>query len=201
MARKLSFVLTLALVLSLGVALAQTDKQQPQMSPEQKAMMEAWQKYATPGSAHKALEPLIGKWDAKVTSWMAPGAPADVSTGVAESKWVLGNRYIQESFTGSFMGQPFHGMGYTGYDNAKKQYFGTWMDDMSTGAMTMTGSAADSKSWKFKSTMTDPMTGKDTPGESTLTVADADHHTMEMWGPAPDGKMFKMMQIDYTRKK
>ena len=34
-----------------------------------------------------------------------------------------------------------------------------------------------------------------------VTVADNDHHTMEMWGQGPDGKPVKMMEIQYTRKK
>ncbi|HEY2321320.1 MAG TPA: DUF1579 family protein, partial [Thermoanaerobaculia bacterium] len=67
--------------------------------------------------------------------------------------------------------------------------------------MTSTGTTADGgKSWKFMSSMPDPMTGKDTPEESRLVVADHDHYTMEMWSPGPDGKMMKMMAIAYTRK-
>jgi hypothetical protein len=50
------------------------------------------------------------------------------------------------------------------------------------------------------SSMPDPMTGKDTPEESRLMVADRDHYTMEMWSPRPDGKMMKMMAIAYSRK-
>jgi hypothetical protein len=76
------------------------------------------------------------------------------------------------------------------------------MDNFGTGVMTSTGGTADNgKTWNFKSTSTDPMTGKDMPGESRVTVTDADHHTVEMWGPAPDGKMYKMMEITYSRKK
>lgn len=202
MTRKLSLVTVLFLVFSVGVVLAQTEKQQPQMSEQEKAMMAAWQKYMTPGDAHKLLGSMVGTFDTKVSSWMAPGAPPMVSTGVSQNQWVLGGRYLQENFSGTFMGQPFQGIGYTGYDNAKKQYFGTWMDNMSTGVMTSTGGTADNgKTWKFNSTMTDPMTGKDTAGQTVVTVPDADHHTMEMWGAGPDGKTFKMMQIDYTRKK
>ena len=37
--------------------------------------------------------------------------------------------------------------------------------------------------------------------DSKMTVTDKDHHTMEMWGPGPDGKMYKMMEIKYSRKK
>jgi hypothetical protein len=34
-----------------------------------------------------------------------------------------------------------------------------------------------------------------------MTVVDVNHQTWEMWSPTPDGNMFKMMQIDYARKK
>jgi len=68
--------------------------------------------------------------------------------------------------------------------------------------MTSTGSAsADGKVWEFTGTMTDAMTGKDTTVKEKITVADADHHMMEMWAPGPDGKMFKNMEIAYSRKK
>ena len=198
--RKLPFIAALVLVISIGTALAQSDKQ-PQMSDQEKAMMAAWEKFATPGAPHKALAALAGAFDTKVTMWMAPGAPPSVSTGFSHNKMVLGDRYLEQTFNGTFNGMPFQGVGYTGYDNGKKQYFGTWMDNMSTGVMTSTGTSSDGKSFKFNTVNTDAMTGKDSLGQSVLNVGDADHHTMEMWGPGPDGKMFKMMQIDYTRKK
>ena len=190
----------LALVMVCTSLVAQTE--QHKMSPEEQKAMEAWQKFMTPGDAHKSLNSLVGTFDAKVSMWMQPGAPAQVSTAMSVSNWVLGNRYVEENVSGSFMGMPFQGIGYTGYDNWKKQYVGTWIDNFGTGVMTSTGSSADNgKSYTFKSTSTDPMTGKDMPSESKLTVTDADHHTLEMWGPAPDGKMFKTMQIEYSRRK
>jgi len=97
---------------------------------------------------------------------------------------------------------PFSGIGYTGYDNIKKQYVGTWMDTMSTAMMQSAGTSdASGKNFEFSSTMDDPVTGKAVTTKSTMTVTDENHHTMEMWMPAPDGKMFKMMEINYTRKK
>ena len=47
----------------------------------------------------------------------------------------------------------------------------------------------------------DPMTGKMTPMKEKLTIVDDDHHTFEMWMPGPDGKLFRMMEITYARKK
>lgn len=197
---KLKLWLALALLMS-ATAFAQQQPKQPEMTPQQKAMMDAWMKYATPGDAHKALDHMIGTWDAKVTLWEAPGAQPHVSTATGESHWILGNRYVQENVTGTFMGMPFQGIGISGYDNAKKQYFNTWFDNFGTGVMTSVGAMPDAKTFTFKTSATDPMTGKDMPGESRVTITDADHHTMESYGPGPDGKMFKMMQIDYTRKK
>jgi hypothetical protein len=172
-----------------------------EMSAEEKAMMEAWQKAMTPGDAHKKLDAFIGTWNTTVKSWMAPGAPPMESTGTSENRWVLGNRYVEQRFNGSFMGMPFEGLGYTGYDNVKKQYFGTWMDNMSTGMMVSTGKGADGKTYTFTGTMADPMTGKDSVMDEKITVISADQHLMEMFGPGPDGKNFKMMEIVYTRKK
>jgi hypothetical protein len=188
-----------AILLSSIVALAQEQKQ---MSAEEKAAMDAMMKAASPGEAHKKLAGMVGTWDATVKMYNAPGAPAQVSTGTSENKLVLGGRWVQETFNGTFMGMPFSGIGYTGYDNIKKQYVGTWMDTMSTSMMQSAGTGdASGKSFTFSSTMDDPVTGKPVTTKSTMTVTDENHHTMEMWMPAPDGKMFKMMEINYTRKK
>jgi hypothetical protein len=190
-----------AILLSSVAAFAQ---EQPKMSAEEKAQMDAMMKAGAPGDAHKRLSTMVGTWNATVKMFnpMQPGAPAQESTGIAESKWVLGGRWVQESFNGNFMGMPFSGIGYTGYDNIKKQYVGTWMDNMSTSVMMSSGgTTVDNKTYEFNSTMDDPMSGKSMPVKEKMTVIDDDHHVMEMWAPAPDGKMVKMMEITYTRKK
>jgi hypothetical protein len=155
----------------------------------------------TPGDAHKKLDAMNGTWDTKITMWMMPGMDPMTSAGTSENKWVMGGRYVEQRFKGDFQGMPFEGLGYTGYDNIKKRYWSSWMDNMSTSLMTSTGSSADGKTWAFTGTSPDPMSGKDVTVESKIHVHDADHHTMEMWMPGPDGKMFKSMEIAYTRKK
>ena len=195
-----ALVATVLLVLCTSVFADEPKKKE--MSAEEKAAMEAMMKAMTPGDAHKLLDGMVGTWDAKVTMWMDPSQPPMVSSGTSENSWVMGNREVMQKFTGNFMGQPFQGVGYTGYDNVKKQYWGTWMDTMSTGVMVSTGNTSDNgKTWKFMSSMADPMTGKDAPMEERITIADKDHHTFEMWSAGPDGKMMKMMEIAYSRKK
>jgi hypothetical protein len=192
---KVKLSLAAALLLVCPVAFGQ-DKQAPPMDP---AMIEAMMKAGTPGDAHKLLEAFVGSWNTRVTSWMAPGAPPTVMEGSSDSRWVLGGRYLEERFKGTFFGTPFEGLGYTGHDNVKKQYWLTWMDTMSTGVMTSTG-RPDGKVWSFQGTMADPTTGKDSTITTRITLTDADHHTTEMWAPGPDGKSFKIMEILYSRK-
>ena len=194
-------ILTLGFALALCTSALFADDPKKAAEDMQKAQMDAWMKASTPGDAHKKLDGMVGTWNVTVKSWMAPGQPPMESTGTAVNAWVLGGRWMEEKFTGSFMGMPFQGIGYTGYDNIKKQYVGTWMDSMSTAVMMSTGKGGSGNTWEFASSMDDPMSGKTMPVTEKVTFTDADHHTMEMWSPGPDGKMFKMMEIAYSRKK
>jgi hypothetical protein len=200
MTRRL-WVGALALALVAGGAFAQDAKKPAAPSAEEKAAMEAMMKAMSPGEAHKKLDAMVGTFNTAVKSYMAPGAPPSESGGVSVNTWVLGGRWLQQKFEGNFMGMPYSGIGYTGYDNLKKQYVGSWIDNMSTAMMTSTGSVdASGKSYEFSSTMDDPMSGKPMNVKEKVTVVDHNTHTLEMWGAAPDGKMFKMMEITYKRK-
>ena len=194
-------ILTLGLALALCTSALFADDQKKSEADMQKAMMEAWMKASTPGEAHKKLDGMVGTWDVTVKSWMAPGQPPMESTGTAVNAWILGGRWMEEKFTGTFMGMPFEGRGFTGYDNIKKQYVGTWMDNMSTAVMVSSGKGGSGNTYEFTSTMDDMMTGKPQMITEKVTFTDADHHTMEMWGPGPDGKVYKSMEITYSRKK
>ncbi len=190
-----------ALAGSLGIAVAQQGDKPKEMTPQERAAMEAWMKVATPGEGHKVLEPMVGTWDVQMTMWQAPGAPAQVSKGVSEDTWVLGGRFVRESVHSEFNGMPFEGLGYTGYDNFKKQYVGSWMDTMGTMMMTMTGSAdASGKVITATSTMDDVMSGKKITVRQVTRIVDANKHVFEMFGPDPTGNEFKMMEAVYTRK-
>jgi hypothetical protein len=190
------------LVLSIANLATAADDPKAKTAADQQAQMEAMMKAGTPGDAHKKLGAMVGTFNTDVKMYPAPGAPPTAGSGTSENTWALDGRFVQQQFSGTFMGMPFHGIGYTGYDNIKKKYIGSWMDNMMTAMMVSTGTAsADGKSITFMSTMDDPMTGKSSPVKETVTVVDDDHHNLEMWGAGPDGKMFKMMEIAYSRKK
>ena len=173
----------------------------PAPSPEEQAMMEKYMKAATPGPEHAELAKLAGKWKLAVSTWMTPAGPPLKSEGTAEFKTLLGGRYVQEEVHGDVGGQPFEGIGIQGYDNVTKQRVGTWMDSMSTGLMVTHGKcAAGAKKCSFRGKMPDAVAGKEMPVSSTMTMIDDNHFKFEMSGPAPDGKVFKMLEILYTRQ-
>ena len=85
-------------MLVAGAAWAQEKPAAKKAKPapmDEKAAMEAMQKAATPGDAHKKLESMVGTFDAKVKMWMDPSKPPEESTGTSESAWVLGNRFVE----------------------------------------------------------------------------------------------------------
>ncbi len=166
---------------------------------EQDKMMAAWQAYAAPGEHHKVLDALAGNWKHTVTWWMAAGAPPEKSTGNSMIQWILGGRFLQHDVTGTAMGQPFAGLGITGYDNVRKTYNSIWLDDMGTGVMAGSGQYDKAtKTLSDKGTFTCPFRGE-TPFRGKTTLTGADTFTYEMYGPGMDGKEFLNMRIEYVR--
>lgn len=175
----------------------------PEMSAEQKAMMDAWQKASTPNEKHKQLiAEFEGTWDAKMTAWMDPSAPPMVESGKSVNTAVFGGRQLRMDYTGQFMGQPFEGVGYTGHNNVTGKYFSSWSDNMSTGLFVAEGDYdAASKSYSYRAQMPDPMKpGTMVPVREAMRFIDKDHAVFEMY-ETRDGKETKTMQIEYTRAK
>lgn len=208
--RFLHATLACALLSFAATAAAQEEQAQAEAppaaapaSPDQQAMMDAWVKAATPGPQHAQLaEHFVGTWNTKQTMWMDPSAPPMVETGKSVDTAVLGGRQIQTQFTSQFMGQPFTGIGLTGYDNVRGKYTASWVDNMSTGLMTSEGDYDPAtKTYTFIGTMADPMhDGAPITVRETVRIIDADHHVMEMFEPR-DGEQVRTMQIEYTRAK
>jgi hypothetical protein len=174
--------------------------QAPQMTPEEQKMMEAWQKAGTPGPQHQKLAEMAGTWTFESKSWMSPGKPPELSTGTAERSMVLGGRVLKEKVSSTMFGQPFEGIGMTGYDNTTGRYWSSWIDSMSTAMMMSTGTCSDDGKCEFTSTMKDPATGQDMTMRMTSEHT-GDTEVMQMYMPDPQGKEYLGMELRYTRVK
>lgn len=170
--------------------------------PDSATMMRNWQEYMTPSEPHKMMASWNGTWQGDMTMWMEPGAPPTNSTTTSINKMVMGGRYQQSTHTGNFMGAPFNGMSTLAYDNVKKVFISTWIDNMGTGLMVLEGPwDSTSKTITLKGKMVDPSVGKEVDVRETFRIVDNDNHVMEMFGTGPDGKEMKTMEIKYRRNK
>lgn len=182
--------------------LAQGSKnEQPPMSAEDKAMMEAYAKAAIPGPHHQWLADQAGTYDVKVKSWPAPGAPPTEESGTVKRSMILGGRVMVEDYTGTMMGQPMTGHGMHGYDNVTGKDWGTWTDTMITGVIMTEGTCDRQKNTcTMSGMMNDPI--KKTPTKIRFNSRWTSPKTeiFEMYAPGPDGKEMKMMEMTYTKK-
>ena len=197
-----ALAIALALPAAAGETKAPAKEAKPAAAPAPDAMAKAWAAAMTPGEPHARMARLAGSWTTKTKSWGEPGQPPEETTGTCEFRMVLGGRYLEQRFEGTMMGQPFSGIGFTGFDNVKKKYEAYWIDTAGTGMLVMTGTPDKTgKKTTYTGSMLDPLTGRKVALRSVDTEVDDDHLLFEMWAAGPDGKMGKMMEMTYTRKK
>lgn len=174
-------------------------KKRASHGPSEAEMMAQWQAAMTPAAGHKRLEPMVGSFRARTEFVMAPGIPPQYHDGISENRWVLGGRYLEQSYRGTAMGMPFEGIGYTGYDNPSKRYVGTWMDTFGTGLMISVGIGRPTDGKMAFATEAIEPSGKKIHFESIIKVKDRDHHSYEMWTKSAAGKRYRNMLVEYVR--
>lgn len=173
-------------------------------------MMAMMEELAKPGENHKLLAGLVGSWDYSVKYWYNPDpkAPPMVSSGKTTAKAIMGGRYVQSDHAGKFqMPGPdgslkdidFKGMSVDGYDNVKKKFISSWVDNMGTGIMLAEGSYDPATKSLTYLAEEEVMPGVKTKVRQVLKLTDNDHHTLEIYEDR-GGTDFKTMEITYARK-
>ena len=160
---------------------------------------------------HKMLIESVGTWSYTVKMWMNPdpNAKPEESKGTAVRKAIMDGRYVVMDVTGK-MEMPgadgkkkqvtFKGMGLEGYDNVKKKFVGTWMDNMGTGIMMSEGDYdSATKTFTYNSEV-EMGTGMKTKVREAFKMTDMDHMVLSGMKIAGASKP-KTMEISDTRKK
>jgi Protein of unknown function (DUF1579) len=165
------------------------------------AGMQAMMAAASPGEHHKRLGNFVGHWTTHTKMWMAPGAPTE-SNGTMDSEWMMGGRYIVTRHKGNTMGMPFEGQEIDGYDNVTGKYVLSWIDNMGTGIMSLTGSCDDTdcKSVTMSGDMLDPMTKQKGTYKSTTTWLAPNSFKYEAWFVGAGGDQVKVMEVVAKKK-
>jgi hypothetical protein len=179
--------------------------------PNDAEMMKQMMELAKLNDNHKLLASLDGIWTYTVKMWMNgdPSSKPDVSKGMATRRSIMGGRYVvmdvkgkmdMPGQDGKMMTAQFQGRGTEGYDNVKKKFVSTWVDNMGTGIMMAEGTYDDaSKSFTYTGEY-EPMPGMKQKMREVVKMDDKDHMTLE-WYETRGSQEVKTMEIDYTRRK
>jgi Protein of unknown function (DUF1579) len=183
----------------------------PGAQPNPEAMMKHMMELSKLNENHKLLSSLDGNWGYTIKFWMNPdpNAKPQESKGTATRKSIMGGRYVMMDVSGS-MQMPgedgkmktmqFKGMGMEGYDNVKKKFVASWIDNMGTGIEFSEGTYDPAtKSFTYTSEM-EPVPGMKTAVREVIKIADNNHMSLE-WYENQGGQEKKTMEINYTKKK
>jgi hypothetical protein len=181
---------------------ASTETAMPTAKPlDSAAMMKAMADYGTPGDMQKMLASQNGDWNEELSMWMAPGAPPQTMKASCSNKMILGGRYQQSVNKGSYGGMPFEGISTIGYDNLKKVFVSSWIDNMGTGMMNLEGPwDPATKTISLKGKEMDPAYAKEIDVRMVMTFIDNKNQKMEMYATHPGEKESKVMEIKYAKK-
>lgn len=193
-----------ALVLSVGQTHAQDKaKGEAKLAADMQEIMKKAQEFATPGEGHKLLEPFVGKWDLVTRMWwQGPDKPPNESKGVAERKWVLNGRFLLEESSGDMMGMPYKSMTFLGFDNYKKKYVVSYLDNIGTAMYTGEGKFDPSnKVMTLFGKMDDcVMEERDKPVKYVTRIISKDKIVFEIYDEVGSPNEYKAVEMTYTRK-
>ncbi len=196
-------LVTAMLGIGLCLATAAFAQNKPaKAAPAGQTNMKALQEAMDPGEGQRKLAHLAGTFDVKVKTWATPSAPPAEFTGVNVNTWVLGDRFLQLMFSAVFKGELISAISYLGYNNVEKRYE---LVSMTTGGTDMewyTGNFdAPGSQLTLKGMIANPGAGNPVPVEMRVKTQGTGDHAVAIWGEGPDGKMFEMMELTYTRTK
>src|SRR5437667_3587662 len=177
--------------------------------PNPQEMMKQMIEMSKLNENHKLLSSLDGSWNYTIKMWMNPdpNAKSQESKGTATRKTVMVGRYVMMDVAGKLQmpgeddkmkAVQFKGMGLEGYDNVKKKFINSWIDNMGTGIQFSEGTYDPAtKTLTYTSEM-EPVPGMKSQVREVIKIADNNHMTLE-WYENQGGGEKKTMEIAYTR--
>lgn len=173
------------------------------VKPDSATAMKNWMEYMTPGPMQQMLAASDGNWIGETSMWMSLDAPPEKTTLTAHHEMILGGRYQVVTHKGTMMGMPFEGVSTTAYDNARKKFINTWIDNTGTGVMYLEGTwdeAAKSITYTGKMVAADMGDGTELGVKQVFKFVDETHQEFVMYMVEEDGKETKTMEVKYTKQ-
>jgi hypothetical protein len=165
----------------------------------QEMNMEEAMKLATPGSQHKLLTDMVGKFTQKIKFNMAPGQSME-GDGAGETKSIIGGRFIQINSVGKMMGMETEVMTIMGYDRRKNKYTLFSIDEMGTYSVSAEGDYDEAtKIMTLRGTEEDPTMKMKMDFKFVCDLSNPNQRKMDIIFINPDGSENKMVEVTSTK--
>ena len=155
-----------------------------------------------PGSHHRHLDSIRGRWKSTITVWPRPGAEGNRSEGISELQWILDGRWLRQDYRASDASEgAAMGLGLIGYDYVREEHVYVWVDNMSYSALQAAGPCdGGGRTAVLVGSHGDPSSGeRDRPFRWVIRTMNEDRWTLELYDTAPDGTEFRKLEIDNNR--
>jgi hypothetical protein len=197
--RSISGIAAFALAVALQSAGAQPPKAPPPFAVR-----------GMPGPGQAAMKALVGDWRVKMMLFAALGTPDKpaVSNDIRTHRTLIaGGRFLADETIGTMGGQPYYRRGTLGYSNMDKRYEWATQDGLNANMMIYLGAPGAGPG--FPASLTGTFTDQGLLGEKSagktirqrtvITVADKDHHRIEIYFTPAGGRERLIDRKDYTR--
>jgi hypothetical protein len=196
-------LLAVAAGLAAGAARAANPPGAPPHAALPKQVVDELTRFAKPGPQHQVLAAFAGRWTTTTRAFADPTTRPAEFAGSAESRMILGGRYLELESRSTVNGAENHGLGLYGYDVFKEKYTFYFIHDGDTQALEGLGDAnPEGTRIAFEVAMDMPTTGERAkPFRAVLRRDGPDRYLFEMLEKHPDGKDTKVLEVAYDRVK
>lgn len=190
---------------SLSLALAEDKKPSTaQIEMLDIKQLEKARKAAEPAEQQSILAALGGKWLFDLNFYSKKGADAQLSNGRVENEMILGGRFLSSKMDlilnvgGESLS--YQGLNVIGYDNIKKVYTSTLIDNMRTGIANGEGKYDEkNKTLEIKGRLNHPLFDKERAYRTIIQFFDDNKYTQTIFMADKSGGEFKLIEIEYHR--
>jgi hypothetical protein len=204
-------LLTLAAGLALP-AMAQKNKKQNSKNPSQTAVpppdqasalnpeqMRQLHEFSMPGPMHQKFNEWSGHWQERIKSWIKEGGkPAEYQL-MCDCRPIMDGRFLLTEVRGVVNGMPYEGQEILGWDNARKIYVSSWIDNQGTGIMNMEGSFDEaSNTITFRGSVSSPSSPEPVKVRVVWKIKSPSQIEKEFYVER-EGKESKTMEVNMMR--
>lgn len=170
-------------------------------SPEERAANAAAMDNRQVGPMHHLMIQFAGHWRQEMKVWNGNDKKEPIVSMLEyEGQVFAEGKFINAIIRGQFGNVPYEAHSTLGFDNAKRMYTKTWIDNLGTSILVLDGTYNEKDNTiDFVGFATDPITRKPIRVHQILKMIDQSNHLLEVYVEMKEGKEVKIMEIKSTR--